>query len=145
MTPVFQCVIDKHRPKFESKLRLKHFLKKIILSPSCLEKKQVYDKPNIYGKYTNEPNKAVLIMSDTSNSSEKDFIVICDHVVCTTSLGYLKENLKRLRILRLGSKPEKNQFIILNKPIKVKIIEDCENLIWVISENTWFKSKIKGD
>ena len=95
--PVVQCVIDKHKEKFNARLRLNHFLKKIVLSPAHLPKSQLYEKSSIYSKYTNEKNKAILIITDATNPKDtKDLIVVCDHVVCTSSLGYLKENLNSL-------------------------------------------------
>ncbi len=95
--PVLNCVIGKHKDKIEEKLRLKHYLKKIVLNPNKLKVDQIYEKPSIYSKYTNDQDKAVLIMTNDSKSNEsQDFVVVCDHVVCTTSLGYLKENLNNM-------------------------------------------------
>ena len=64
-------------------------LKKIILcsknEPNCL-----------HCSYTNnkDSNKIVAIINDLEEN--KDLIVICENIVCTMSLGYLKENLSSL-------------------------------------------------
>lgn len=95
--PVVDCIIEKHKEKFYSKVHVKHFVKKIILSPELVPEQQIYNKPSIHSKYTKDKNKAVLIMCDASDpNNTRDFVVVCDNVLCTMSLGCLKDNINTL-------------------------------------------------
>ncbi len=79
--PVLNCIIGKHKEKLNEKLRLKHFLKKIILNPNSVKENQIFEKSSIYSKYTSQQDKAILIITNASNLSEtQDIVVICDHV-----------------------------------------------------------------
>jgi hypothetical protein len=96
---IVQKIIEKHRSKFLSKVHLKHFLKKIYLSPKLNNSKpsELYFRNSTHAKYTNDINKIVLLICDATNPNEpKDIIVVCDHVLCTMSLGFLKENMNSL-------------------------------------------------
>ena len=42
--PVLNCIIGKHKEKLNEKLRLKHFLKKIILNPNSVKDNQIFKK-----------------------------------------------------------------------------------------------------
>lgn len=90
--PILDAIINPHEEAFYSRLKLNHYMKKIHLCQSLdIENKHRYTKPCTHCQFTEDPNKAVLRMCH----KEQDFFVICDHVVCTMSLGYFKENLNR--------------------------------------------------
>jgi hypothetical protein len=96
--PVVDCIIEKHKDKFYSRVHLKHYVKKIILSSDLIGgEQQIYNKPSIHSKYTKDKNKAVIIMCNAADpNNTKDFVVVCDNVVCTMSLGCLKDNINTL-------------------------------------------------
>jgi hypothetical protein len=97
--PIVEKIMEKHRSKFLSKVNLKHFLKKIYLSPKLNNSKpsELYSRNCMHSKYTSDINKIVLLICDASNPNEpRDLIVVCDHVLCTMSLGFLKENINSL-------------------------------------------------
>jgi hypothetical protein len=95
--PIINAFIGNQKEALFSRVKLKHYLKKIVLSSDLSPFRPLYDKPNVHAEYTNDKSKAVLFMCDASDPDKpKDFIVICDQVLCTMSLGYLKENLNNL-------------------------------------------------
>ena len=113
---VLETMIAPFKEKFYERLRLNHHVKSI-----CVDEKLV-SKPGLFGttdsvssKFTEDEGKVVVKLTDKSEKTPKDVVVICDRVVCTMSLGYLKKNLntlfeplnlvddaKRLAISRVG-------------------------------------------
>ncbi len=112
--PIIERLIGNNKEKLLSKVHLKHYLKKIILYTDSDQ--SLYLPKYIHSNYTSDRNKVVLIICDASNPNEpNDFAVVCDRVICTFSLGYLKENVnhfiqpvslisqeRRLSISKLG-------------------------------------------
>ena len=91
MSSILEAVISKHKHEFYQKLHLQHKLDKILLCEQ-LNPNGNTDCSHCY--YTNDKKKAVLLVSNLIDSTKKVFI--CKHVLITTSLGYLKDNLDKL-------------------------------------------------
>ena len=83
---IIELMISSYKKQFHQKLHLSHALTKIIICTQQTNCKHCL--------YTKETNLLVLIMRDLA--SNRDLIVLCENIVCTMSLGYLKENLSRL-------------------------------------------------
>lgn len=141
-TPVIRAFMHKYEQEYLARLNLNHYMKQIYLCNKNTN--QVYQRECVHCTYTNDPHKAVIKMCNaTDQSNQKDFIVVCDHVVCTMSLGYLKENLnsliepislitneKRLAVTQLGFGTINKIFLFYQQPFwspQVKLI----NMIWV--------------
>ncbi|RMZ93281.1 spermine oxidase [Brachionus plicatilis] len=143
-TPVLDALISKHKNDFYSRLYLRHFLKKIILSPELLDASDCYNRPSLHSTYAKTKQKAVVVICDASNPEKpRDFVVVCEHVLCTMSLGYMKENInnfleplslvseaKRLAVNRLGFGCTNKIFLIYEAPFWNENT-DLLNLIWV--------------
>lgn len=89
---VMNSLINKNKlikDKFYSKLRLKHVLKRVLVcekhSPQHING---YSCEHCF--YTNDQNKIVLLIYDCNK--EENVVIICNHVICTMSLGHLKAN-----------------------------------------------------
>ena len=96
--PVIDALVGDQKKNLFSRINVKHFMKKIYLcqklSPTQSE---LYSKPCFHCKYTQNPNKVVVKICNAINQNEpKEIIAICDNILCTVSLGYLKENLNTL-------------------------------------------------
>ncbi|CAF0940686.1 unnamed protein product [Brachionus calyciflorus] len=141
--PVIDALIHKHKNDFYTRVHTKHFLKKIILSPDLVDS-ECYQRPNLHSVYANSKNKAVVIICDASNPQRpRDFVIVCDQVLCTMSLGYMKENFnniieplclmpeeKRLAVSRLGFGCTNKIFLLYNEPFwndKMSLV----NLVWL--------------
>jgi hypothetical protein len=76
--------------KFHSKIKLKHSLERVLLCEwllgDCIECEHCL--------YTKDKNKIVLIVKN--HVEDKNINFICNHVIFTMSLGYLKANFKNL-------------------------------------------------
>ena len=143
-TPVLDALIYKHKNDFYSRLYLKHFLKKIVLSSDLLEVSDCYNRPSLHNRYAKSNQKAVVVICDASNPDKpRDFVVVCEHILCTMSLGYMKENVnnfleplslvseeKRLAISRLGFGCTNKIFLIYDEPFWNENMS-LLNLIWV--------------
>ena len=150
--PIVEAIIEKHREAFHKRVHLKHFLKKILLSNKLVvnETAHLFDKFDEHSMYTNDKNKAVLIICDETNPNEpKDFAIICDHVICTFSLGYLKENFnllieplslmseeRRLAVSRLGFGTINKIYLFYDEQFWNDSL-DLVNIIW-LPENEQF-------
>ena len=90
--PVIEAAIGKNKTKLEARVRLRHFLKRIILSSELVgADRTLYDRADAHSRFTNDKKKVVLIVCDASDPKQpKDLVVICDQVLCTMSLGFLK-------------------------------------------------------
>ena len=75
--------------KFYSKLKLKHSLSRILLCENSFNDEKSANDSCEHCLYTNDENKVVLLVENNS----ENIVFICNHVICTMSLGYLKENL----------------------------------------------------
>lgn len=134
---IIDFMIEKHKRDFMSRCKLKHALKKILLcsnQTSCE-----------HCKYTDNVSKVVVIVADLVNS--RDLIVICDNIVCTMSLGYLKENIRRLvepvrmispekllAIERIGYGTVNKIFLFYDKPFWDPSLSGIQP-IWLFDEN----------
>ena len=91
---ILNLIIENERAKFNSRLHLNHSLQKIFM---CKLLKRGNRSKCEHCLYTNNINKVVLLIIDlTDKESPRDLVVVCDNVVCTMSLGFLKENLKKV-------------------------------------------------
>jgi hypothetical protein len=153
--PVLEAAMGESRYKFYTKVKCRHFVKKIILSQSLFPDNKLYDKEDVHARYTNDKKKAVLIVCDaTDPQNPQDFVVICDNVLCTMSLGFLKENLntifepfdlvtqeKRLAIQRLGFGIINKIFLFYDQPFwnnKLELINVC----WVPEDDNFRLDKV---
>lgn len=93
---ILNLILENHRAQFNSRLHLNHALRKIFMCKRLKRGNQRESKCE-HCVYTKNVNKVVLLISDMTNrESNRDFVVVCDNVVCTMSLGFLKENLKKI-------------------------------------------------
>ena len=121
-------------------------LKRIIL---CSK-----DESNcLHCSYTNnDSNKIVAIINDLEEN--KDLIVICENIVCTMSLGYLKENLtnliepisfisneKQMAVSRIGYGTVNKIFLFYEKPFWDECLSGIQP-IWLLNENETILSKL---
>ena len=149
--PIIDLIIGKHELIFNSKVYLNHHLKQIYL---C-QKLAGTDRKCFHCEFTSEVNKAVLRICNTTNiEMPVDLIIICDKVISTTSLGYLKENLntfinplslisdeKRLSILRLGFGTINKVFLFYREPFwsnNTTLI----NMVWLPSDSNFRLDKM---
>lgn len=138
---IIDHIIHDHGEKFYSKLNLRHSLKKILL---C--KKEILNANETcnHCEFSTDPNKMVLKVEDEKNKTEKIFL--CDNVICTMSLGYLKENLLNLiepaeiipkakveAVSRLGFDAINKIFLVYEKPVWNEKFKDAEGfyLVWL--------------
>jgi hypothetical protein len=153
--PVMDAVIGggKNRQDFDERVRVRHVLKRIILSPELVEdeKQWLYERRNEHSSYTSDKNKVVLLMCDaTDPASPRDFAVVCDNVLCTMSLGFLKENLntlleplslvteeRREAVQKLGFGTINKIFLFYDKPFWGEALQ-LVNMIW-LPENDQFR------
>lgn len=82
---VLECIISKNKEKFYQRLRLNNCLKEVLL---CQKLDNTNEVSCEHCEYTQDKNKIVAKINDS--------IVICDNLVCTLSLGVLKEKLSKL-------------------------------------------------
>jgi hypothetical protein len=153
-TPIIKAFMNKHESEYLARLSLNHYMKQIYLCNRTTSN-QIYKRDCIHCKYTNDSNKVVLkICNATDVNDQKDFIVIADHVVCTMSLGYLKENInnliepisyvpneKRLAVSRLGFGTINKIFLFYNEPFwsaHLKLI----NMIWIPDNKDFYLDKL---
>ncbi len=149
-TPIVKAFMGQHEQQFMSRLSLNHYMKRIYLCTK--HSNQLHKTDCFHCSYTNDEDKAVIKMCDATDPNEpKDFIVVCDRVVCSMSLGYLKENLnnfiepvtyvsneRRLAVSRLGFGTINKIFLFYEKPFwskNVKLI----NMIWLPDEKGEFQ------
>lgn len=87
---IIKCFIKPHETEFNKRLNLNKALQTVLI---C-NKHDLNDSVEMceHCLYTNDSSKIVLLFSCESGHE----IVICENVICTMSLGYMKENLKNL-------------------------------------------------
>ena len=87
-------LISPHREAFFSKLKLKHVLENILLCTSLANDGLENKSDCEHCKYTQDKTKLALKIRDLESKSE--IIVVCENVICTMSLGVLKENFEKI-------------------------------------------------
>jgi hypothetical protein len=133
---ILSFLIKDYQKQFNSRLRLKHALKKILICSS--------QSDCLHCSHTPEKDRIVLIITDLD--STKDLIVICENVVCTMSLGYMKDNLTRLiepisfipkekllAVSRLGYGTVNKIFLVYDKPFWESTLSGIQP-IWLFNE-----------
>ena len=100
---VIDCIVEPVRDNFYSRLNLGSPLKKMLLCRSLESIQRVSSAASRVGSathrvssamscehclYTRDKKKVVLLFENK--------VVVCDNVVCTMSLGYMKENLHKI-------------------------------------------------
>jgi len=124
---ILKLIINNHANQFNSRLRLKHALKKILICSS--------QSDCLHCSHTPLKDRIVLIITDLD--STKDLIVICENVVCTMSLGYMKDNLARLI--------EPNSFIPKEKLLAVsRLGYGTVNKIFLVYDKPFWESTLSG-
>ncbi len=92
---ILKHLIAPHEHKFNSKLKLKHSLNKIMMCENL--KQELSGNKHIkyncsHCAFSNDPNKVVLLVNNfTKSTLPRDLVIICKHVICTMSLGCLKK------------------------------------------------------
>ncbi len=143
-------MLEPLRTKFDSKLKLNHCLKKILVCEKILEnsekKSDEEDQESCtHCFYTQDKNKIVLVLDDTTlKYNPTDTLIICDNVLCTMSLGYLKENVEQLfepfsvlskrkvrAIKQIGLDTWHKFFLHYEKPFWNHETFEALNLIWL--------------
>jgi hypothetical protein len=90
-------LIRPQREAFMSKVRLKHYLKKISIYPfTDTNDSEFYKRNSLHSQYCSNKDKIVLLISDASGQNAYDYVCICEKLLCTMSLGFLKENFNNL-------------------------------------------------
>jgi len=166
---ILDQLIEKSKTKFYERLRLNHSVKKIILCEKW-NPEQSSAKPMEscwHCKLTDEHEKVILLVEKLSGAAENaecpaksdecptescekkanEYFVLCDNVICTMSLGYLKENLdelfvpsrfisseKRESIERLGYATYNKVFLTYEKPFWNENFQGL-HLIWEPEES----------
>lgn len=95
---ILNILIEKHKTEFYSRLHLNHSLGKILIC-KYLSKKHMGNKSLkcLHCQYTADRRKVVVLINDMSNKkSPRSLVVVCDNIVCTMSLGFLKKNIKQI-------------------------------------------------
>ena len=92
---VIKGMIKSNEQEFNKRLKLNHSLEKILMCNE-LDKDLNKNSPCKHCLYTTDKNKIVLEINNLNEESKKPLIVICDNVVCTMSLGFLKENIEKI-------------------------------------------------
>jgi hypothetical protein len=87
-------IIKNQKEKFYARLKLKHCLKKILLPTKDRDSTQEMHE-FLVSKNVNNSEKVIAIVQDLNDASA-DLIIVCENVLCTMSLGYLKEHLSSL-------------------------------------------------
>jgi len=140
---ILSFLIETHQNEFNSRLRLKHELKKILI---CSNSHDSTSSSCLHCSYTNnDSNKIVVILNDLENN--KDLIVLCENIVCTMSLGYLKENLtnliepisyvsneKKMAVSRIGYGTVNKIFLFYDQPFWDQNLSGIQP-IWLLDEN----------
>lgn len=124
---LFETLIEKHKKKFDERIILKYELKNIFVCHKLTDSKIEECR---HCHYSDKENKIVLLFSDEA-------VVICDKVVCTMSLGYLKENIdeiivpnsviceeKKISIQRMGFGTVNKIILIYDKPFWNENLEE---------------------
>jgi len=95
---VFEAIISNKSEAFDERLKLNHVLKKIYVCRKLLSPQLGSSLPCTHCSFTNDENKIVLVVTTKSaeNNQEEEKLFICDNVLCTMSLGYLKHNITNL-------------------------------------------------
>lgn len=100
--PVLDAFMSEHKRDLTTRTRLQHHLKKILLDSrlgATGSHAGVFDTKSdeVRAQFTDDKNKAVLILCDEkSGEKPRDVVVIADNVICTLTLGYLKENMNNI-------------------------------------------------
>lgn len=116
--PIIDALIRPVKEKFYQRLNCNHYMKKIYVCQKLdhQNEKFYFSSSCFHCKFTTDPNKVVIKVCNAIDSNNpRDFHMICNNVLCTMSLGYLKDNLnsfidplsivsneKRLAVSRLG-------------------------------------------
>ncbi|RNA08526.1 spermine oxidase [Brachionus plicatilis] len=124
---LFETLISVQRKKFDDRIKLNHELKNILICHKL--KKYKIDKCE-HCQFSDQENKIVLLFAN-------DTVVLCDKVVCTMSLGYLKENFEKIlkpnwfipdekkkAIKRMGFGTVNKIILIYDKPFWDENLED---------------------
>ena len=116
--PIIDAIIKPYKERFFQRLNCKHYMKKIYVCQKLDHQNEKYysNSSCVHCKFTADTSKVVVkVCNSVDANNPRDFYVICDNVLCTMSLGYLKENLnsfidplsivsneRRLAVNRLG-------------------------------------------
>lgn len=129
---LFDTLISKHKKKFSQRINLNFELKNILV---CHKLKESKPSECEHCRYSDNEEKIVLLFSNQT-------VILCEKVVCTMSLGFLKENLdtifkpkciipdeKKRAIQRMGFGTVNKIILVYDKPFWDKNLEDIHP-IW---------------
>lgn len=158
---IIDCTLKPYEAEFYSRLNLRSPLKKILVCKSFQSNSSI-DGPCAHCQYTTDKNKTVLLFEDLSQEK----VVLCENVVCTMSLGFLKENLEKIiepsnlipneklvAVSRIGYGTVNKIFLEYEKPFWSDNLEGVHN-IWIkeddieyllnktknFTDNNWFEN-----
>ncbi len=166
---ILDLIIQDFKDEFNARLHLNHSLSRILICKH-LKRRSKSNKNDSkkceHCKYTSHQSKIVVLLSDlTRSQAPKNRIVICDNIVCTMSLGFLKNNLskliepvelvpveKLLAVSRLGFGMINKIFLVYEKPFwnedlvgiyPIHLLESSESVfknLGELSASNWFES-----
>ena len=111
---IIDSMIEKIGSKnFDSKIKRRHSLSRILLCENLLKNENVSRNSCEHCLYTNEENKVVLLVENKIENT--NVVFICNHVICTMSLGYLKENFNKIFFNHLNKSLFTEKFLSINR------------------------------
>jgi len=157
---IINSIIENKSEEFYQRLCLEHELKKIYICSSAIDCKHC-----LYG--SSDINELVVVLNDIVLS--KEIIILCKNIVCTMSLGYLKEHLssiiepisfisneKKLAVERIGYGIVNKIFLFYNekfwsdhinviRPLWLSSKENVIDKIKKFNDYNWFESIFEID
>jgi hypothetical protein len=134
---VIDAFISRHRNEFFKKLYLNHSLEKILLCEQ-LSAGTEYQNECAHCFYISDKTKVVLLIRNKLTSN--DLVVICNKVVLTPSLGYMKDNLESLiEPIRYVSSEKEEAVSRLGFGNSFKVKNKLQIIIYLIKINKFQK------
>jgi monoamine oxidase len=108
---ILDALIEKHRTKLDERLRLSNSVKKIVLCEKWAPEQQGAKSMSecLHCQLTDQHEKVIVVAEDLVK--KKEYYILCDNVICTMSLGFLKEHLDDLFVPARFVSQEKRQSI----------------------------------
>ena len=90
---VLDSLIAKNRVELHARLRLRHALKRILMCRKLLNSVDAHACEHC--KYSSDERQLVLLVDDLAKGKKsEELVVLCDQVLSTMSLGYLKAHMR---------------------------------------------------
>ncbi len=167
---LLNLIIQDYSNEFNSRLNLNHSLSRILVCKHLKYNKKIGQakQENIkceHCLYTKQQSKIVILIKDLTKSIPQNRIIVCENIVCTMSLGYLKNNLSKLiepvefipaeklaAVSRLGFEAINKIFLVYDKPFwnddligiyPINILKNSETIsskLGELNSINWFES-----